>query len=97
MRTDKIFLVCIVVWLVLPAGLVLLYSFDSGRGLIWFFLHQLYYAPFGTWLHEPFFAPDSEVGFWVQPLGRILSAAAYAFLLCGARVIAQRVMRIRSS
>jgi hypothetical protein len=50
-------------------------------GLIWFFLHQLYYAPFGTWIHEPFFDPDSEVGFWVQPMGRILAAVAYVFAL----------------
>jgi hypothetical protein len=85
MRTGKWFLILAGFWLVLPAALFGLYSMGVEGGLIWFFLHQLYYAPLGTWLDEPFFLPDSEVGFWVQPIGRVLTAVFYAGLLVGGR------------
>ena len=86
MRIGRSFLVIASVWLlVLPAALFGLYSIDDETGLIWLFLHQLYYAPFGTWLRQLFFVPDSDVGFWVQPIGRVLTAASYALVLFGLR------------
>jgi hypothetical protein len=62
MRVGRLFCVLAGLWLVLPAALFLLYSTDTEGGLMWFFLHQLYTHPFGTWIHEPFFDPVSEVG-----------------------------------
>jgi hypothetical protein len=85
-RVGKWFLILGGAWLVLPAVLVPLYARIEG-GLIWFFLHQLYYAPLGTWIREPFFTPAAEVGFWVHPWGRVLTAAFYAVALVGGRAV----------
>lgn len=51
--------------------------------LVWFLPHQLYYLPLSG-LGEPFFIADSDVGFWVQWPGRILTAVVYAgsLVLC---------------
>jgi hypothetical protein len=68
-------------FLLLPLILWALYNVDRQAGLIWFFLHQIYYAPL-SWLGQPFFHNDSEVGFWVLPLGRLLTAVVYALLGC---------------
>jgi hypothetical protein len=95
MRAGRLFLVLVALWLVLPAALFALYSNDVDGGLVWFFLHQLYYAPFGTWIREPFFTPDSEVGFWAQPMGRILAAVVYLFALLLLRVAVLRMLRSR--
>ena len=101
MKVGKIFLVFVGLWLMLPAGLFALYTTDTERGLLWLLLHQLYYAPFGTWIAEPFFTPDSDVGYWVRPLGRALAAAFYAAAFLGARaailVIGRRVTQSRTS
>jgi hypothetical protein len=50
-------------------------------GMIWLLAFQLYYLPFGSWLHEPFFTPDSELSFTVLPLGVGLAAICYAALV----------------
>jgi hypothetical protein len=101
MTVGKIFLVFAGLWLMLPAGLFALYTTDTERGLLWLLLHQLYYAPFGTWIAEPFFTPDSDVGYWVRPLGRVLAAVFYAAAIFGARAailsVGRRVARSRTS
>jgi len=51
-----------------------------GLGMIWLLAFQLYYLPFGSWLREPFFTPDSELSFTVLPLGVGLAAICYAAL-----------------
>lgn len=96
MRVGKTFLILAGIWLALPAALVPLYAKVEG-GLIWFFLHQLYYAPLGTWIREPFFVADSEVGFWVQPIGRVLTAMFYAAVLFGARAAIVKMLGERSN
>jgi hypothetical protein len=63
---------------------------DDSRGLIWFYAHQLYYLPIGSWLGEPFFRPDSEVWFFVKPLGRILTPMIYLAILYGLIVASRR-------
>ncbi len=93
MNAGRLFLVLAGLWLVLPAGLFALYTLDTARGLIWLLLHQLYYAPFGTWLEEPFFTPDTDVSYWVQPLGRVLTATCYAAVLLGGRAVVRKVTR----
>jgi hypothetical protein len=50
-------------------------------GMIWLLAFQLYYLPFGSWLREPFFTPDSELSFTVLPLGVGLAAICYAALV----------------
>jgi len=62
-----------------PAALFALH----GLNLIFFGLHQLYYAPLGSWLGLPFFQPDSELAFVVLWPGRILAASAYASVWIG--------------
>ncbi len=62
-----------------PFGMQWLTDLDRPRGLLWFYLHQLYYTPV-AWVGNPFFVPDSEVGFWVQPLGRMLTTVLYLAL-----------------
>jgi hypothetical protein len=47
-------------------------------GMLWLLAFPLYYFPFGSWLREPFFAPDSELSFAVLPLGVGLAAICYA-------------------
>ena len=64
MSAGKWFFVLAGLWLALPAALFALYTLDAARGLFWLLLHQLYYAPFGTWLEEPFFIPDTDVSYW---------------------------------
>jgi hypothetical protein len=59
-----------------PILFELLFHVDEDHGLIWLFLHQLYYMPFG-WLGTPFIIPDSDVSFWVQWPGRILALGVY--------------------
>jgi len=65
--------------IVVPAALFAL----QGLNLIFFALHQLYYAPLGSWLGLPFFQPDSELVFVVLWPGRILAAWAYAAVWIG--------------
>ena len=60
----------------LPFVLELLTWLMPDIGLIWFFPHQLYYLPLSE-IGEPFFVPDSEVGFWVQWPGRVLAVVVY--------------------
>ncbi len=50
-------------------------------GMIWLLAFQLYYLPFGSWLREPFFTPDSELSFTVLPLGIGLAAICYSALV----------------
>lgn len=67
--------------LLTPLILWALYNVDRQTGLIWLFLHQIYYAPL-SWLGQPFFRKDSDVGFWVLPLGRLLTGVVYSLLGC---------------
>ena len=60
---------------------------DDTRGLIWFGIHQLYYLPLGAWIKEPLFNPDSEVGFFVMPLGQILTPIVYLLLFYGIKYV----------
>jgi hypothetical protein len=71
---------------VFPFALAALIHWDEMRGLVWFLLHQAYYAPL-SWLGEPFFRADSEVSFWVLPAGRVLAAAVYPGLLIAVRLL----------
>jgi hypothetical protein len=96
MGFGRFFLVGAGLWLILPAALFGLYSVDAERGLIWLLLHQLYYAPLGSWISEPFFVPDPEVGFWVQPIGRLLTAALYGAVFVGIRAAVLAIATRRS-
>ena len=80
MKTRIIVFVLVLLWLLLPFLLSELSSPAAAYGLIWFLLHQLYYAPLGTWLSGPFFKPDSEIYFHVLPAGRALMAVFYSGL-----------------
>ncbi|MCQ8106419.1 hypothetical protein NP590_20135 [Methylomonas sp. SURF-2] len=82
-----IWLSLIILW---PIVFNILEHFDPNRGLIWFYLQQLYYWPLGSWLKEPFFQPDSEVGFFVKPLGRIATASIYLLILFGWKVLRKK-------
>jgi hypothetical protein len=61
-----------------------------GLGMIWLLAFQLYYLPFGSWLREPFFTPDSELSFTVLPLGVGLAAICYAALVLAVVLFMQR-------
>lgn len=77
---NYICLSLIVFW---PVAFYIFEHIDTDRGLIWFYLQQLYYWPIGSWLKEPFFRPDSEIGFFVKPLGRIITACIYLLIFLG--------------
>ncbi|WP_315385655.1 hypothetical protein [uncultured Stenotrophomonas sp.] len=65
-------------WMVLPGILLALaHVLDH---LYPFLAHQLYYLPLGSWVGLPYFEPDSEVMFWVNPAGRFLTAESYLAL-----------------
>ncbi|WP_445367425.1 hypothetical protein ACH5Y9_20715 [Methylomonas sp. BW4-1] len=72
--------IVIAVLIVYPFGMQWLADLDQARGLLWFYLHQLYYVPV-AWIGPPLVVPDSEVGFWVQPSGRMLAAVLYLALV----------------
>lgn len=80
-RHYKLFICGIIIILAIPFVLDLLCKIDSSRGLIWFFMHQLYYVPLGSWVGKPFFTPDSEVYYFVNWPGRILTAVFYVVVL----------------
>lgn len=80
MKTRIIFSVSVLMWLALPFLLHAITTPEGHYGLFWFIFHQLYYAPLGTWLTEPFFKPDSEIYFHVLPAGRALMAVTYSGL-----------------
>ena len=75
-------------WIALP------WLLDAGDDLTTFALHQLYYWPFAYWLGEPFFIPDSEARFFVQPAGRAVVACIY-LVLAGAALMLRRRRRKR--
>lgn len=56
-------------------------EFDNERGLIWFVIYQLYYLPFGSWMSEPFFKPDSEIFYVVLFPGKLVAPIVYISLL----------------
>ena len=93
MKLQRVFWFFLFFWLSLPAALYALSVWDGNRGLIWFWLHQIYYMPFGAWLGQPFFAPDAEVYFWARPLGRVVAAVGYAAILVGGRATFRRLRR----
>ena len=66
--------------LVFPFIFLGLMNLDGNRGLVWFFIHQMYYLPL-SWIGEPFFQLDSEVSFFVSYLGRIFTAVCYLLLI----------------
>jgi hypothetical protein len=79
--SSNIRLVLVTIGVVLlPFVLWALYSIDPLVPLLWFFVHQIYYMPFSI-LGAPFFRSDSEVGFWVLPLGRLLAGVCYALIV----------------
>lgn len=64
-----------------PGFFYLLEILDTKRGLLWFFLKQIYYWPLGSWINEPFFQPDNEIGFFIKPLGCLVTAGFYVLLI----------------
>jgi hypothetical protein len=78
---------------VIPGLLNFLQYFDESRGLIWLLLHQLYYYPFGCWVREPFFEVDSEIGFNVLILGRILTGFVYVAVTVIFRSVTRKFFR----
>ena len=70
--------VSIIVTIVLfPFLMEWLSELDNNRAMIWFLFHQLYHLPFGSWLGEPFYKPDSDVSYWVQIPWRFLAPVVY--------------------
>jgi hypothetical protein len=66
---------------ILAAPAVLLLLLQLFPNLILFALHQLYYAPLGSWIGLPFFRPDSEIVFEVLWPGRLLAIATYSGMI----------------
>ncbi len=62
-------------WMVLPA--LLWWMSVWLDNLIPMAAHQVYYLPLGSWLGPPFFVPDGDLGFWVKPAGRWVTATFY--------------------
>ena len=69
--------------LILPLALWILSLVNSTLGMVWVLLMYFYYLPFGSWLREPFFRPDSDLSFAVLFPGALLTAFVYicAFVL----------------
>jgi hypothetical protein len=95
-RHRKLVIVAICVTL-FPFVFELLTRLTPDIGLIWFLPHQLYYLPLSE-IGEPFFVPDSEVGFWVQWPGPVLAVVVYGGgLLLLAWAYARWRARVRSA
>lgn len=88
-RLRAVWLFALVAWLLLPHVIA---GFNYPLGLISFLFYQLYHAPLGLWMTEPFFRPDSEIVFAVLPAGQILIAVFYlcVFGLLGVAIKARR-------
>lgn len=82
--------------LLVPSLLVALYTIDLGFGLIFLFVHQLYYMPLASWIGEPFFLSDSDVMFWVTWPGRFLTAILYTCLIVLAKLVFELVKNKRN-
>lgn len=71
---TKLWMVSVIAWIALPW--MLWFAVD----LYTLALHQVYYWPFAQLLGQPFFIPDSELGFVAASPGRILVAGIYVML-----------------
>jgi len=72
----------IIMFIVLsPLILIIFQYYVFNLGLIGLFFDGLYYLPLGSWMQEPFFKPDSELGFIVLWPGRFLTGIIYTFIL----------------
>ncbi len=67
-------LLVILLW---PALFSVLSNLDRDRGMLWLLLFQMYCLPFGSWISQPFFVPDSELYFLVLVPGAILTSVVY--------------------
>ena len=93
-RAIAIRLAILVLLLAWPTFFCWLSEADAGRGSIWQLLLQLYYLPF-SWVGPPLFAPDSEVGFQVQPTGRAFAVFFYVLLFyIVVRIVAQELRQL---
>jgi hypothetical protein len=73
--------ITLMIVLLLPAGLRWWANASVRTGLLPYFIYQLYYLPFGSWLKPPFFNHDSELGILVLPAGAFLTATVYTLLM----------------
>jgi hypothetical protein len=74
LKWQWITLLVILLW---PALFYVLSNLDRDRGMLWLLLFQMYYLPFGSWISQPFFVPDSELSFLVRVPGAILTSVVY--------------------
>lgn len=77
----RFFIIISTILVLIPWALNFFQYYDKKRGLLWLFFHQIYYAPLGSWIREPFFKFDSDIGFEVLFPGRILTGLVYFSLL----------------
>lgn len=80
-RYAKILIILTLILFFLPGLLNFLQNYDNDRGLLWLFLHQLYYGALGSWVGKPFFQQNSDIGFDVLLPGRFLTGFVYLFVL----------------
>jgi hypothetical protein len=82
-RVLKLQWITLVVILLWPALFYILGNLDRDRGMLWLLLSQMYYLPLGSWIGQPFFAPDSELSYVVRAPGVILASLVYAAMYWG--------------
>jgi hypothetical protein len=75
LKWQWITLLVILLW---PALFYVLGNLDRELGMLWLLLFQMYYFPFGSWISQPFFVPDSELSYLVRVPGAILTSLVYA-------------------
>ena len=68
--------ILLTILIIFPFIFLLLMEVADNIGMIWLFFHQIYYLPL-SWMSEPFFRTDSDIGFFVLPLGRLITAIFY--------------------
>jgi hypothetical protein len=78
-----------------PLPFKILSDLDHSYGLLWFFIHQLYYQPYAGLLQEPFFIPDSDIGFFVEIPGRIIAPLGYITIFFLYKLVKKKSMKGR--
>jgi hypothetical protein len=80
-------LLVILLW---PALFYVLGNLDHDRGALWLLLFQMYYLPFGSWISQPFFVPDSELSYIVRVPGAILASMIYTAAYLGGLLLRRK-------
>ncbi len=76
-RNNYLFILLIILF---PLPFHFLMKINPAHGLIWVLFHHLYYQPVAGLLDEPFFTRDTDIGFFVNLPGRIITPIIYLIL-----------------